>query len=88
MLLLGVVVIQRAYRRHRDRHALDKLIAIKKLIQGNVQRFQQQTLNESLLPLIYVPLHCALVVWPVEATARFINRACNFHRQGLFIAGR
>lgn len=28
-------MIQRAYRRYRDRDALDKLIAIKKLIQGN-----------------------------------------------------
>ena len=29
-------MIQRAYRRHRDRHALAKMIAIKKLIEGNV----------------------------------------------------
>ena len=32
---LGAVVIQRAYRRHRDRTALGKMIAIKKLVQGN-----------------------------------------------------
>ena len=35
---LAVGVIQRAYRRHRDRTALEKKIAIKKLVQGNDMR--------------------------------------------------
>jgi len=63
-LLLGVVIIQRAYRRHKARDALDKLIAIKKLLQGNEKfcfKFQHEKKKESLLPP-----HYGLVVKPIE----------------------
>ena len=66
LLLLGVVVIQRAYRRHKARDALDKLIAIKKLLHGNEKlicfKFQhEKKRKESLLPP-----HYGLVVKPIE----------------------